>query len=322
MNGQIDELRIWDKVVKYDDLLAVCNAPLEEPASQDGLLLYYDFNQSGGDVIDRTNGGNNGVRSGFGPDGDAWGLSKGVFCLNTDAAGSSGDVTGDYLVNYVAAFKYNSATQVNKSVSNRFYAINDWTIENAPVANNITTGAHVDKQKGSCMTFTTGWDGFGTLSNHKVYQTVTLPQGNYKFSVNYHNTWEGQCGNSYVVVDDATGLPNTADLDNALAYTQMVQKGSTMSNFVEFTLSKETKVSLGLLVNMTGDICMAINSFVLERDNTVYIEANGETTSIENTWDVTGHNGDNAVYDLQGRRVLEPKKGGIYIKNGKKYFVR
>ena len=322
MNGQIDELRIWDKVVKYDDLLAVCNAPLEEPASQDGLLLYYDFNQSGGDVIDRTNGGNNGVRSGFGPDGDAWGLSKGVFCLNTDAAGSSGDVTGDYLVNYVAAFKYNSAKQVNKSVSNRFYAINDWTIENAPVANNITTGAHVDKQKGSCMTFTTGWDGFGTLSNHKVYQTVTLPQGNYKFSVNYHNTWEGQCGNSYVVVDDATGLPNTADLDNALAYTQMVQKGSTMSNFVEFTLSKETKVSLGLLVNMTGDICMAINSFVLERDNTVYIEANGETTSIENIRDVTGHSGDNAVYDLQGRRVLEPKKGGIYIKNGKKYFVR
>ena len=25
---------------------------------------------------------NTGVRSGFGPEGDAWGLSKGVFCLN------------------------------------------------------------------------------------------------------------------------------------------------------------------------------------------------------------------------------------------------
>ena len=29
-------------------------------------------------------------------------------------------------------------------------------------------------------------------------------------------------------------------------------------------------------------------------------------------------NGDDFIYDLQGRRVSEPKKGGIYIKNGKK----
>ena len=322
MNGQIDEFRIWSNVVKDDALLAVCNAPIENPADYSNLMLYYDFNQSGGDVIDRTANGNNGVRSGFGPDGDAWGLSKGVFCLNTDAAGSSGDVTGDYLVNYVAAFKYNSATQVNKSVSNRFYAINDWTIENAPVANNITTGAHVDKQKGSCMTFTTGWDGFGTLSNHKVYQTVTLPQGNYKLTVNYHSTWEGQCGNSYVVAAKGTGLPNTADLDDAITYTKMAEKGNVMSNFIEFSLTEETKVSLGLLVNMSGQSCMAIQSFVLERDNTVYIDADGETTSIECITEVTEQYGNGAIYDLQGRKVLQPQKGGIYIKNGKKFFVK
>ena len=322
MNGQIDEFRIWSNVVKDDALLAVCNAPIENPADYSNLMLYYDFNQSGGDVIDRTANGNNGVRSGFGPDGDAWGLSKGVFCLNTDAAGSSGDVTGDYLVNYVAAFKYNSATQVNKSVSNRFYAINDWTIENAPVANNITTGAHVDKQKGSCMTFTTGWDGFGTLSNHKVYQTVTLPQGNYKLTVNYHSTWEGQCGNSYVVAAKGTGLPNTADLDDAITYAKMAEKGNVMSNVIEFSLTEETKVSLGLLVNMSGQSCMAIQSFVLERDNTVYIDADGETTSIECITEVTEQYGNGAIYDLQGRKVLQPQKGGIYIKNGKKFFVK
>ena len=45
------------------------------------MLVYYDFNQSGGDVIDRSGNGKDGVRSGFGPDGDAWGLSTGVFSL-------------------------------------------------------------------------------------------------------------------------------------------------------------------------------------------------------------------------------------------------
>ncbi len=84
MNGQIDEFRVWSSVVKDDALLAVCNAPIENPAACSGLMLYYDFNQAGGDVIDRTGNGHDGARSGFGPDGDAWGLSRGVFCLNTD----------------------------------------------------------------------------------------------------------------------------------------------------------------------------------------------------------------------------------------------
>ena len=44
-------------------------------------MVYYDFNQSSGNVIDRSGNGNTGIRSGFGPDGDAWGSSKGVFSL-------------------------------------------------------------------------------------------------------------------------------------------------------------------------------------------------------------------------------------------------
>jgi hypothetical protein len=173
------------------------------------------------------------------------------------------------------------------------------------------------------MTFTTIWDGFGTLSNHKVYQTVTLPAGKYTFTAKYHNNWEGQCGDSYVVVDEGKGLPNTASINSALAYTKMTEKGSATENSVEFYLEEETEVSLGLLVNMSDKICMTIESFVLERDNTEYIEADGEiVTSIECITDVTEQTGDNAVYDLQGRKVLHPAKGGIYIKNGKKFLVK
>ena len=83
LNGRIDELRFWNTFMNADALKEYANAPVYEvqEASAKGLLLYYDFNQSGGDVIDRTENGFTGVRTGFGPDGDAWGLSLGVFSL-------------------------------------------------------------------------------------------------------------------------------------------------------------------------------------------------------------------------------------------------
>ncbi|MBR4968076.1 MAG: DUF5013 domain-containing protein [Bacteroidaceae bacterium] len=321
MNGQIDELRVWTKAIKDSELLAICNAPLENPSSQEGLLLYYDFNQSGGNVIDRSGNGCDGVRSGFGPDGDAWGLSRGVFCLSTEGGENSDNITADYLTNYRAAFDYNSSKQVNTSVGNRFYELKGWTIENAVTSGNITTGAHVDAEKGYSMTFTTIWDGFSTLSNHKVYQTITLPAGSYTFTAKY-SAWEGQCGNSYIIVDDSHSIPGTASIEDAIAYTKMVDKSSKISNSVKFHLEEETTVSLGLIVNMSDKICMTIESFTLECDNTEYIEADGGLTAVEPVIETDGRECDNAIYDLQGRKVLEPQKGSIYIKNGKKFFAK
>ena len=172
------------------------------------------------------------------------------------------------------------------------------------------------------MTFTTIWDGFSTLKDHKTYQTVTLPAGNYKFTAKYSSTWEGQCGNSYLVAAEGKGLPNTANVESCIAYTAMKEKGSGNSNMIEFILDEETEVSLGLLVNMNDKLCMTIESFTLEVDNTEYIEANGETTSVECITDTQYNPSDNAIYDLMGRRVLNPTKGGIYIKNGRKILIK
>ena len=47
---------------------------------------------------------------------------------------------------------------------------------------------------------------------------------------------------------------------------------------------------------------------------------NGETTDIENA-EFTNQNSD-VIYDLMGRRVLEPQKGGVYIVNGKKVVIK
>lgn len=95
INGAIDELRLWG--TDYAALRTTCNAPLENPAEyiKSDLIVYFDFNQSGGNVIDRSGNGNDGIRAGFGPDGDAWALSKGVFSLY------QGDKLGDEVVTSV-----------------------------------------------------------------------------------------------------------------------------------------------------------------------------------------------------------------------------
>ena len=89
LSGSIDEFRIWNSSLTISILQSLCNQPIEDTElyitgekSKYGLRLYYPFNQSMGDVEDATSYGNTGLRTGFGPEGDSWGLSKGVFCLN------------------------------------------------------------------------------------------------------------------------------------------------------------------------------------------------------------------------------------------------
>ena len=319
MNGQIDELRIWKKALNNETLVEVCNAPIDNPGEQNGLVLYYDFNQSGGDVIDRTYNGNNGVRSGFGPDGDAWGLSKGVFSLSYGDEVTKEDVTSLYLTNCRAEFAH-SNNLVNPNISNRFYELTGWTIENAAVSGNITTGAHVDAQKDYFMTFTSNWDGFGAVKNHKTYQTAILPAGKYKFIAKY-DTWEGESGNSYLVAAQGEGLPDTEYVTEAIAYTKMKEYDYTtvFSNEIEFVLEEETEVSLGLVVNLSYRSCMTIKEFILEWEEIEKSDGDGVITTVEN---VESTINEGTIYNLQGIEVLKPLKGNIYIKDGKKIVIK
>ena len=267
VNGSIDELRLWNKRRTVSQIAQYANEPITDlaTAENDGLIFYYDFNQSSGDVADRTSHRYDAVRQGFGPDGDAWGLSLGVFSLNFDESAAGTDVSAQYLKNYKQAFA-TTGTSVNPTNSSRFKAISNWKLEGAVKDGEITTGVHVDTNKGSCFTCTTGWDGFvKTLTDHKAYQTLTLPAGAYLFTAYYSDSYEGECGNSYITVSQGTTLPNTSEIETeALAFSQMKPMASDVkSNSVFFFLSQQTQVSLGLVLNMSGQMCMALQKFEL-----------------------------------------------------------
>ena len=312
LNGQIDEFRVWNSALTIDQIKSFCNEPLVDVVKAEAdhkLAVYYNFNQSSGSVKDLTSNHNDGVRHNFGPEGDAWGLSKGVFCLNFDNSSTTENVTAKYLKNYRRAFKRDGAKLVNPAQRPRFAAIADWILENAQVNGEVTTSVHVDSQKENCFTYTSGWDGFGTFSDHKAYQTMTLPAGSYTFTAKYGN-YEGNCGNSFLVAAEGVGLPGTGELSKAIASASMSPKSNNiMSNSLNFVLSKETEISLGLLINLPGKSCCTLSEFMLERRDIETLEADGA-------------NGYDLTVDASGYESLYLPYPTIIPENVKVYYAK
>ena len=321
--GQIDEVRLWGSALTEEKINAYCNQHIEDVAeaeTTDNLLIYYDFNQNGGDVEDRTSNACNAQRIGFGPDGDAWNSALGVFTLDTHAL-MHGDISSLYLTNYKNPFIKGSGT-VNSNDSSRFLRLamrtsrSKWQDANAIVRNGITTGAHIDTAHHSDIQFETQWSGFATpLLDYRLWQAVTLPAGRYRFSLTLGDVDDTQT--SRLVACVGNKMVSDADCEEqALAWSSLTD-GS-----INFTLNEETEVSLGIIVNLTGQCSFGIHAFKLE----------GVTIEPLTPEDPTGiHTPSNSpveqkmkgIYDLSGRKVSDGRlNSGIYIKDGKKMLVK
>jgi hypothetical protein len=103
---------------------------------------------------------------------------------------------------------------------------------------------------GGTMVFEAGWSGTANIINGKIYQTATLPAGNYIFQV---DDYTEALDPVYVVAAAGSTLPNISDISTALGYTKF-----TSSRYVSetisfpFTVSQQQTVSLGFLTTMTS----------------------------------------------------------------------
>lgn len=349
-NGIIDELRVWKKVFSDKDLIDIANKPIENPAEETTLMLYYDFNQNGGDVIDRSGNNLTGKRMNFGPDGDAWDSSLGIFCLNS--RGTSIDVTATYLKNYMHPFKTGSGT-VNPANSSRYLKLlmnnttSPWRQLNTVKNGNILTEWHVDAEKNSYLTLEDSYSGFESdIKDLMIFQTVELPAGQYMFTADRDGDdyyWNWLPGNTYVAAAIGDQLPLTADLKEEALAASLLTENQSVSFFLEDT----TKVSLGLIANMTGQRCAAIGKFILQYKALIYAEgedADGvrePSFTAEKTLEVRGGMGcinirvnkpqRVVVADLSGKTIFAdwlettasiPVHRGIYIVNRTKVLVR
>lgn len=279
MNAVVDEFRLWNQALPDTLLARYANAPVAEPQrmkQEHGLMVYYDFNQSGGAVIDRLTGQGLGIRHGFGPDGDAWGASKGVFCL--DVACPFTDLSEQILPQHQRPFA-SGKTSVNIKNAKRFRTFDQketvklkpeesqaseylqadrWIIENAVDNDSIVTGMYVDKNKGDALCVYTGWDSFApALENHKMYCRIRLPRGKYEFS--FIPAQGISAGASKMAVALGEQMPDFDQPDALLASCPVSDRR------LSFVLEQESVVSLGFLFQMSGRSGVAIDRIFLYR---------------------------------------------------------
>ena len=314
--GQIDEVRLWGSAFSIEQITAYCNqhiGGIKAAENTDKLMLYYDFNQSGGNVIDRTSSACHAQRIGFGPDGDAWNSAVGVFTIDAEAE-MRGDVSAMFLTNYKNPFLTGSGT-VNPNNSNRFLRLamnttrSKWQDANAIVSGGITTGAHIDTEHKSDITFETQWSGFATpLLDYRLWQSVTLPAGKYTFSVTFSDGNEAQ--NSRLVVCKGKSMVSDKQCEQeAIAWCKL------MDGSLSFLLTEETEVSLGIIVNLEGQASFGISAFKLEGTAYEYVES-VNFTDIE-PMQKPAQPTYGVIYNLWGQRIQELQKG-INIVDGKK----
>ena len=106
--------------------------------------------------------------------------------------------------------------------------------------------------------------------------------------------------------------------EKALAWNKLVD------GTISFTLEEEKEVSLGIIVNLTGQSSFGINAFKLEGVTIEPIMPTDPTgiNTIDNGQLTVGNETD-AVYDLSGRRIgAKATKKGVYIVNGKKVVIK
>ena len=314
MSGQIDEFRVWEKALPVSTLRKYANVPLEgelldKAKSEDKLILYYNFNQTSGNVVDQSGNGYEGVRKNFGPEGDAWGLSRGVFSLNFED--TMEDVSSE-LKNNHARFDHTNK-KVNGSNS-RWLELKDWLLENTNKSGNVTAGAHYDNMKGGAFTVTSGWDGFPDLKDHKVYQVLHLKAGAYALTTSFGQ--HGESANCFLVAALGNKLPDSNQLDKSLASTPLNPGPMGAENTLNFVLTEDTDVALGIVANMIGNKIFCIHNFKLVRNSVETITTiGGVKTNVQSTKT-------EGTYDLSGRRVEKTESGQIYIQNGQRVVAQ
>ena len=161
-----------------------------------------------------------------------------------------------------------------------------------------------------------GWAKYG-LSDGGT--TLSLSPGHYTLKYKICNWNMPNFGPVELCVEGRTGSTNIA----SQTYTPDINIGNVASNnfaspkqqAFEFDVTEQGDYVLafysapsGWSDCIIGLLTLTVNSFVTD----------GINDAVRYDYEKTAN--DNVVYDLQGRKVSSPQKG-IYIKNGKKFFV-
>ena len=208
-------------------------------------------------------------------------LANGIYTtseteLQVLAAGT--DVSAYALENYQQDFVADPAYPTIGDWSTPMY----WTVNDAVLYNTNENGKTGGLNNNMLMLQTgTNWGSPSSITNAKMYQTTTLPEGSYKLTINAQEYIATSGASLYFVAASGENLP---DIDYVLTSTDVIGKlqlegehlstGGPYSETMTFTVNSKQKVTLGFVLTFPDYRNFKVTSLKLE-----YI---GETTGNAN----------------------------------------
>ncbi|MGE9311058.1 DUF4998 domain-containing protein [Niabella sp. CJ426] len=151
---------------------------------------------------------------------------------------SQADITTTYLKNVGPNVNYSSINS-----GNRWGILSDWT-SNTAIKNASGFGGYERRSNVGFISLEAGW-GLPNVTDGKIFQTITLPAGSYRFAVVMNEFNSG--GSRYLSVAAGNDLPNAADVTgSSIAFSNLESK------VLNFTLTGPTTVSIGFVCSLTG----------------------------------------------------------------------
>lgn len=145
----------------------------------------------------------------------------------------------------VLPLKNNSIPFVASAKSGRWGNLADWNANDAIKSHGGFGGW--DEWNSNIFNVESGW-GAPPVTNGKLWQTFTLPAGNYVFGISdLRDTNLQPTDNTYLVAQEGTELPNVADIGTAIASAKVATGKPLTELRISFTLTDTKTVSIGYL---------------------------------------------------------------------------
>ncbi len=173
---------------------------------------------------------------------------------------------GTLKTNITDAYFKNSIFARQPGTTDRFVNLADW-ITNDAMKNSRPTGAGYDQNVGYLgIERWTGGD--SPIINGKIYQTFTLPAGNYTIDVDMKKVAADK--DSYFVVSEGATIPDASGIAGVLVQKGITNDYNNKILTVDFKLTASKQVSIGFLINIdqgTQKIIQAANIKMYKIEN-------------------------------------------------------
>jgi uncharacterized protein YjdB len=176
-------------------------------------------------------------------------------CVVTVVTGAWNEITNK-LVNTAYPFAMGESRGVSWDGATTWWVAEGWNGSKETLENpTVELGPNPDSQPLLCLlTMTSGYTAHDPINNAKLFQTINLDAGRYRFKVNFASTiYDNTRGVAYIVANSGNDLPNVDDKATALAYRQLPYSANWFDLEIEFEVTATGAVSLGFIANLIND---------------------------------------------------------------------